>query len=1060
MLNQVIRFALHNRLLILCLALLLMIGGSIIARSLPIDVLPDLTRPRVTLVTEAPGYSPEEVEQLISFPLEAAINGAAGVMTVRSASDIGLSVIYVDFDWGQDIYVARQIVTERVATVRDQLPEDVKPTMGSVSSLLGQIMLIGMWSNHGSTDALELRTLADWVVSQRLRTIPGISQVITMGGGRKQFHVLVDQHKMHQFEVDIQDIAKALQQSSQNVGGGYVDRKAQELTVRGMGRLHSIEDIRKVVVKALDAARPVLISDVAAVRAAAQVKRGDSSVNGKKAVVLTITKQPGADTRHLTAEINQAIAELQNSLPDDICLQSTYSQREFIDYAVTNVIHALRDGAILVVVILFLFLFNFRTTSITLVAIPLSLVTTALVFHLLGLSINVMTLGGIAVALGELVDDAIVDVENIFRRLRQNAKHPSPKPAIQVVFNASVEVRNAIIISTILVIVVFMPLFALSGIEGRLFKPLGVAYIVSILASTLVSLSVIPVLSYYLLPKAKATHRGDGFVLRHVKWLAAPLIRLSLSSAGMTALLFATLAATIVALLAITTMGVDFIPKFDEGAAQVNLFTSPGTSLQTSGQIREIADRKLSELLATPSHPTAPILWYTAKTGRAENDEHIMGVNTTEYVITLNRNANMTREQIVDALNDAVSEIPGVQTEVEQPIWHLISHMLSGVEAEVAIKVYGDDLTLLRQKAEEIKAAITKIEGTSTPIVEQQQILPQYRVEVIRDRLAFYGITSQYVNDFVETAIQGRVVTELVEEQRFFDVVLRLAEPYRSDLTALHRMPLELPSGQRIMLSDVARVYQGGGPNTINREQSRRRVTVRLNADGRDIGSVVSDIQQLVEESIDLPEGYFVEYGGQFEAQQSANKRILWLSLLALAAVVVVLYSAYPSASIVAQILVVLPAAFIGGVAALWLTRQSLTTSAMVGFISLGGIAARNGLLLVSTYLDRIRVDGMSKATIIEGSLERLAPVLMTALTTGLGLIPLVIGGHQPGKELLFPVATVILGGLVTSTLCELLLRPGLFFHFSAQAADRLNDTNEDTLDLQSSQDLVANLNV
>ncbi len=1046
MLNHLIRFSLHNRLLVLCMALLTMIGGSIVGRSLPIDVLPDLTRPRVTIITEAKGFSPEEVEQLISFPLEAAINGASGVMTVRSSSDIGLSVIYVDFDWGQDIYVARQIVTERIATVRDQLPNDVTPSLGSISSLLGQIMLIGMWSENSFTDPLEVRTLADWVVSQRLRTIPGVSQVITMGGGRKQFHVLVDQHKMHQFEVDLHEIETALAQSSQNVGGGYVDRKSQELTIRGMGRLHSADDIRQVVVKTSKSNRPVLVRDIASVRSAAQTKRGDASVNGNAAVVLTITKQPGADTRHLTREINVALAELKDSLPEDIHIETTYSQREFIDFAITNVVHALRDGAILVVIILFLFLFNFRTTSITLVAIPMSLVTTALVFRLMGLSINVMTLGGIAVALGELVDDAIVDVENIFRRLGQNAKRAQPKPAIQVVYNASMEVRNAIIISTVLVIVVFAPLFALSGIEGRLFKPLGVAYIVSILASTLVSLTVIPVLSYYLLPNAKATHRGDGAVVRTLKRLATPLIRLSLSPTGLTTFLFGTVSATVGALMLLLTMGMDFIPKFDEGAAQVNLFSSPGTSLETSTRIRTIADQKLALLLKTPENPNGPLLWFTAKTGRAENDEHIMGVNTTEYVITLNRDTSMTREEIYVALHHAVDEIPGVQNEVEQPIWHLISHMLSGVEAEIAIKIYGDDLNQLRKKAEEIKTAIADVPGITTPIVEQQQTLPQYRVEVVRERLAYYGITSQFINEFIEVALQGRIVTRLVENQRLFEVVLRLDDPYRNDLTNLHRMPLELPSGQRIMLSDVAHVYQGGGPNTINREQSRRRITVRLNAHDGDLGGVVADIRGRINEKIEMPEGYFVEYGGQFEAQQSANRMILWLSLLALVAVVIILYSAYPSASIVAQILIVLPAAFVGGVAALWLTKQSLTTSATVGFISLGGIAARNGLLLVSTYLDRIRVDGLTQETILAGSLERLAPVLMTALTTGLGLVPLVIGGHQPGKELLFPVATVILGGLITSTLCELFLRPGLFFHFSTNAITKLNEDARDLI--------------
>lgn len=1039
MLNYVIQTALRNRLLIVCGSLAVIVVGSVIARSLPIDVLPDLTRPRVTLLTEVEGLAPEEVEQRVTFPLETAIIGAPGVSAVRSSSDIGLSMIQVDFDWGADIYRSRQIIQERVATVRDRLPRDVELHMGPISSLLGQIVMIGMWSEDGTTGPLELRTQADWVVRQRLLTIPGVSQVISMGGGRKQFQVLVDQHRLHQFEVSLQEVEDALRESNLNVTGGYVDRSDSELLIRGLGLVKSAEDIEKIVVKNT-AERPILVHQVAEVREEAQQKRGDSSVNGKDSVVLTIQKQPGADTREVTDLIHASLEELRAALPSDVRIEATYEQRKFIDYSVHNVIEALRDGAILVVIVLFLFLMNFRTTFITLTAIPLSILVTALIFRWFDMSINVMTLGGIAVALGELVDDAIVDVENIFRRLKQNRQAENPRPVLRVIFEASVEVRNAIIISTMLVIIVFAPLFALSGMEGRLFTPLGIAYIVSILASTVVSLTVTPVLSYYLLPNAKSTEKpGDGVFLRLLKRIATPLIRFSIHPTGMTLGISVVLASFLVSVVLAVYMGKDFLQKFDEGAAQVNLFAPPGTSLRTSRELSRIADRNFLPLVQTAENPKGPIRWFTCRTGRAEQDEHSMGVHTSEYVISLNPDSGLRRSEIEAKLMECVADIPGVETEVEQPIYHLISHMLSGVTAQIAIKLYGDNLDTLRREAREIQAAIADVEGIKPPVVEQQNITPQFRVELDSDHLAYYGVNAQFVQDFVETAMHGRVVSKVFDGQRSFDLMLRLAEPYRNDLANFHRAPLELPSGQRIPLDAVAHVYESGGPNTIKRDDGRRRIVVRVNTLDRDLSGVMADIKSRIETQVQLPEGYFVTYGGQFEAQQAASKRILLLSLVALVAVFVVLYSAYPSTSLVLQILFALPAAFVGGVIALKLSGQTMSTAAMVGFISLGGIAARNGLLLMSTYLDAVREQGFLEQTILQGSLERLAPVLMTAMTTGIGLIPLVLSGHLPGKEILFPVATVILGGLVTSTLCEFLVRPGLFWNFGEAAAKRLS---------------------
>jgi len=1033
MLNAIIQFALRNRLIVLCGAIAVLVAGTLTAVSLPIDVLPNLTRPRVVIITECEGLAPEEVEQRVTFPLEAGINGAAGVIAVRSSSDIGLSVINVEFDWGTDVQTARQIVQERMALSTEQMPEGVQPQMGPRSSLLGQIALVAMWSEDDTTSPMQLRTMADWVVRQRLRKIPGVSQVITMGGDRKQYHVLVDMHLTHKFEVSLAEIENALRASNENVTGGFMGRDGREFLIRGLGRFNSAEEIGKTVVRS-DADRPLLLNQLASVGEVAQIKRGDSSVNGRPGVVLTIQKQPSADTRAVTQKINAALAELGPSLPDDVVLQTTYEQRKFIDHSVANVMEALRDGAILVVIVLFVFLFNFRTTFITLTAIPLSVLVTALVFRWMDLSINVMTLGGLAVALGELVDDAIVDVENIFRRLKQNRQSENPRPVLEVIFSASVEVRNAIIISTVLVVIVFAPLFALTGMEGRLFAPLGIAYIVSICASTLVSLTVTPVLSYYLLPNARVTaSQHDGPVLRLLKACFRPLIRFSMKPAGLIAGLTLLGAGCVFGGLTAWTMGRDFLPPFDEGAAQVNLFAPPGTSLDVSRELSQMADRNLQTLVKSDENPNGPLLWFTCRTGRAEQDEHVMGVNISEYVMTLNPDSGLSREALIEELHEAVEHIPGVQTEVEQPIAHLISHMMSGVTAQIAIKLYGDDLEILREEADHIKEAIETVDGIAPPLVEQQQPTPQFRIELKHDMLAQYGITSHFVNHFIETALHGQDVSQMIDGQRSFDVVLRLKEDQRRDLDNLHRMPLELPNGLQIPLNAVAKVYEAAGPNTINREDGRRRIVVRVNTLGRDVGSVVEEIRRRVETDVDLPEGYFITYAGQFEAQQQANTRILWLSGIALIATVVVLYSTYSSFNIVFQLLAAVPAAFIGGILALNWTGQTFSVAATVGFISLGGIAARNGLLLISTYLEQMQDGPLTEAIIVTGSLDRLAPVLMTALTTGLGLLPLVIGGHLPGKEILFPVATVILGGLVTATMAEFLLRPGMFWIFSKQ---------------------------
>ena len=1039
--NALIKFSLHHRLLVVCLALVTLVLGSITMFNLPIDIFPNLTRPRVTVMVECHGLAPEEVETLVTLPLETAFNGAAGVEAVRSSSGIGLSVINVEFGWNTDIYVARQIVNERLGTVASRLPADVKPELAPISSLMGQIMVIGMTSKGDKTKPMDVRTLADWVVRPRLLTIPGVSQVIIMGGGRKQYQVLVNPESLLAFDVTLTDVERALGESNQNSTGGYLQQGAMEFLVRGIGRANSKDDIGMTVVKATPS-RSVLLRDVARIVEGIQSKRGDSSVNGQQSVVITIGKQPDADTRWLTDNVIQAMEDLKPSLPGDIEINTDlYQQREFIDRGVHNVIEALRDGAILVLIILFLFLLNFRTTFITLTAIPLSIVITGLVFKWFGVSINVMTLGGLAVAMGELVDDAIVDIENVFRRLAQNAHAEKPQPSLQVIYHASLEVRSSIVYGTMLVILVFIPLFALSGIEGRLFAPLGLAYITSILASLLVSLTVTPVLASLLLSGSKSAHsEKDSPVLRLMKWIVTPVIKTSMNSWGLTIILGCVLASMVGSGFLAINLGSDFLPPFDEGAAQVNIVLPPGASLEASNRACAMVDVALRKHLQTEQAPHGIVRNFLRRTGRAELDEHAEGVNHTEYILSLNPESGLPRQTVLAELRKELEEIPGIEYEVEQPLAHMMSHMLSGVNAQIAIKVFGDDLDVLRKTAQQIKETIAVIPGTAPPVVEPQQLIPQLRIELNREQLAAYGLTSGYVNEFIETALNGKVTSTLLEGQRMFDIVVRFDNEYRTDFSKLHRLSLELPHGGRIPLSAVAKVYEGGGPNTISHERVKRRIAIRANTTDRDLGSVVADIKQAVRANVKMPEGYFVEYGGQFEAQQEATQLIGLLSIVSFFGVFLVLYTLFPSARIVLQVMFALPIAYVGGILALWLTGQTLTVASLVGFISLGGIAARNGILLVSHYLHLMREEGehFSADMVLRGSLERLAPVLMTALTAGIGLVPLVLGGQQPGKEILYPVATVILGGLITSTACEYIVHPGLFFRLSGKDAQLL----------------------
>ncbi|WP_164101473.1 efflux RND transporter permease subunit [Candidatus Laterigemmans baculatus] len=1107
MLDGIIKFSLRNRLLVLVVSLLLVGAGAWQSSRLAIDVFPDLNRPRVTVITEAPGMAPEEVESLITFPLETALNGASGVMAVRSSSAVGISVIYVEFDWGTDIYNDRQIVNERLQLVADQLPEGIRPQLAPVSSIMGQILMYGMWSEGGETEPMEVRTLGDWVVRQRLMTVPGVSQVFTMGGGRKQYQVLVDPHALRTYGITLDEVKQAVASSNLNATGGYLDQMGPtELLVRGLGRATTVEDLRSVVIESRDG-RSITLEQVSRVIEAAQVKRGDSSayvktaegqIGGGPAVVLTVTKQPGADTRAVSDRVAAALEELQVSLPDDIRIAEVYSQRSFIDRAIDNVVEALADGGVLVIAILFLFLLNFRTTFITLTAIPLSIVATAVVFTAFGLSINTMTLGGLAVAIGELVDDAIVDVENIFRRLKENRQRVNPLSPLLVVFRASTEIRSSIVYGTAVVVLVFTPLFALSGMEGRLFVPMGVAYIVSLLASLAVSLTVTPVLASLLMvgdrswrmaapllavgvsalafywggPRAAeileipALHVEDpwwwtiaatplfwvmilgserllggesaeeGRLLSGLKWIAGASIalstRLSWAVLGATAVLVA------IAGVAVSRLDRDFLPPFNEGAVQVNALLTPGTSLEKSNEIGEAVAERLLQIESVES--------LVRRTGRAELDEHAMPVNVSEMVLEIAPGAD--REATLDKIRDALTEVPGVVGSVEQPLAHLISHMLSGVMAQIGVKLYGDDLDVLRQKAEEMKARIADIPGLTDVLVEQQTSIPQLRIELDREQLKLYGLQPAEVMELVQTAMQGDTVSQMLIGQRTFDLLVRLDESYREDIGQLKRLAVALPEGGTVPLASVAKVYESGGPNTINRENVRRRIVLQANVSGRGVVDVVSDIQERLAE-VDLPPGYFLEYGGQFESQKSASQRLALLASIALLGVFLILYSLFGSANFALQVLVALPTAFLGAVAALVLTEQTLTVAAMVGFISLSGIASRNGILLLNHYLHLLKYEGesLSREMVVRAGRERMAPVLMTALTSGIGLLPLALSAGDPGKEILYPVATVIIGGLITSTLAEFVVRPALFWAIGRGAAQSiLNRRDADPL--------------
>ncbi len=1049
MLNGIIKWSLQNRLIVVAIAALLTVWGSYVALNLPVDVFPDLNKPTITILTEAHGLAPEEVETQVSFPIETVMNGVSGVTRVRSQSGIGLSIVYVEFDWGTDVYRNRQLVSEKITEARNQLPEGISPFLAPISSIMGEIMLIAVSSKDGKTDPLDLRTLADWTIRPRLLSVTGVSQVISIGGGVKQYQALVSPEKLKQFGVTIEQVAGALENSNANSTGGFVDAQSQEYLVRNLGRFYSIDELKQTVV-AYRNNTAIRLGDVADVQFGARIKRGDAGTNGKPAVIMSVQKQPGASTLELTEKVDEAVRELQATLPPDVEINpKLFRQASFIDASIGNVAAALRDGAILVAIVLFLFLLNFRTTFITLTAIPLSFIVTFLILYAFGISVNTMTLGGLAVAIGELVDDAIVDVENVFRRLRENRLLENPRPSLEVIYYASLEVRSSIVYATVIVALVFIPLFALTGVEGRLLAPLGLAYITALVASLFVSLTVTPVLASYLLPqlfksrvKSRESREGetsvthdsrltthDSFVVRWLKKYDEKLLHWTLRHPVKVivgaALLFVATMATL------PFVGTSFLPEFNEGTLTVNVQAQPGTSLAESNRIGQISEKLLLEV--------PEVVSTGRRTGRAELDEHAEGVHYTEIDVDL-KESDRSREEILAEIREKLAVVPGVTTNVGQPISHRLDHLQSGVRAQIAVKLFGDDLATLRSKAEEIRNTIETVEGATDVSIERQVLIPQIRFNIDRTRAAQYGLQPGEIAETLETALNGRTVSQAIEGARRYDVVVRFDEASRNSLDALRNVTIDTPSGAQIPVSAVATIENLPGPNQILRENTQRRIVIGANVAGRDLGSVVADIENRVAAQVRLPEGYFLEYGGQFQATQEATRTLSVLTLFSLVAIFFLLIKALGDWRVALQVMINIPLALIGAVWALHLSGGVFSIATLVGFISLVGITSRNGIMMISHYLHLMKEEGedFTEKMIVRGSLERLVPVLMTALTAGLSLVPFILAADAPGKEILHPLAVVVIGGILTATLLDQIVTPAIFYKFGRPSAERV----------------------
>lgn len=1000
--------------------LLLIVFGSYTATQMEVDIFPDLTAPTVVVITEAHGMAPEEVEQLVTFPIETSVNGAANVRRVRSSSSVGLSIVWVEFEWNTDIFNARQVVNEKIITIAEILPEGVgNPTMAPQSSIMGEIMLISLTAD--STSKMDLRTIADWTIRPRLLATGGVAQAVIIGGEYKQYQILASPQKMSQYKVTLDELKSASKQANNNAPGGFINEYGNEYIVRGIGRTSDIDELGKSVIKMVGE-NPVKIEDVAEIRVGAAPKIGDASKNGKPAVVITVTKQPATNTLELTEKIDSAIAEIQANLPADIKIDThIFRQADFINGSISNITKTLYEGSIFVIIVLFLFLMNWRATLISLLAIPISLLVAILTLDWLGFTFNTMSLGGMAIAIGSLVDDAIIDVENVLKRLKENAMKPEAerKDKFTVIFDASVEIRTSIINATLIIIVAFVPLFFLSGMEGKLLAPLGIAFIVSLAASLVVSITLTPVLASYLLATKKMLQGGhvESWVVRHLQRLYSTALEKVMRAKK--AMIASAVVLFIVSLVLMSQLGRSFLPEFNEGSLVIAVVSMPGISLEESNKI----GLQVEEALLTIPEITV----VTRRTGRSELDEHTQGVNSSEVEVPFTL-GERGKDGFMEDVREKLAGISGASITIGQPISHRIDHMLSGTRANIAIKIFGSDLNKLYTLSNEIKNAIQEVDGLVDLSVEQQIDIPQIQIKAKRDLLAHYGITIGEFNEFVDVALAGEVVSEVYEDSRKFNMVLRFDDASRDKIENIRNTLINTHTGQSVPIYYVADIVSTTGPSTISKENVQRKTVVSANVAGRDQKSVVDEIQRIVKEEIKLPEGYHIEYGGQFEAEAKASRTLLIASCLSLLVIFLLLFQEFKNFKISSIILLNLPLALIGGVFSIYFTSGILSIPSIIGFITLFGVATRNGILLVSHY-KTLQEEGYNLYdTVVQGSRDRLSPILMTALSAGLALIPLAIAGDLPGNEIQSPMAVVILGGLLTSTLLNIFIVPVVYY--------------------------------
>jgi CzcA family heavy metal efflux pump len=1019
MLNKILSISLKNRLMVLLAAVLLSITGLYLARNMNVDVFPDLTAPTVTVLTEAHGMESEEVEKLVTYQLETAMNGSPNVRRIRSSSAAGISIVWIEFDWGTDIYRARQIVSERIPMVRENLPSGVgTPTMAPISSIMGEVMLLGIRSD--SLSPMELRTLSDWTIRPRIKSIGGIANVIVIGGDFKQYQVLANPEKLKYYDISLAELLAKVEESNVNAPGGFLKQYGNQYIIKGNGRAYSVEQLEESVLKQVNG-QTIKIKDVAKVQIGAADKIGDGSLNASPAVILTISKQPEVNTLELTARLDEAIADLNNALPSSVEIKShIFRQSDFIEASINNLNQTLLEGAFFVVIVLFIFLMNWRTTVISLVAIPISLLVSIIVLNLLGYTINTMSLGGMAIAIGALVDDAIIDVENVFKRLRENIRKPKEErlPVLTVVKGASMEIRSSIIIATLIIIVSFIPLFFLSGMEGRLLQPLGIAFITSVLTSLIVAVTVTPVLCSYLLKSDKVlAKQSEGTKVE--RWLQTRYSRILGGALKFPKTVIGiTLGAFVISLVLLTQLGRSFLPEFNEGSMVISAVGIPGMSLEESNKNGQMIEQLLLEM------PEVEVV--TRRTGRAELDEHAQGVNAAEIDVPFTLN-DKSKEEFFEEVRTKLSVVAGVNITLGQPIAHRIDHMLSGTRANIAIKIFGDDLQQLFDLGKGVETNIKSIEGIADVAVDQQVEVPQLRITPKRQMLAAYGMTVGDLMEQVDIAFAGEKAGEIYEGQQYFDLVVRFQKESRNSMEMIQSALINLPNGEKIGLDQLANVVSVSSPNRISREDVSRKIVIAANVQGRDLRGVVNEIKDVVKANIDLPDGYRIEYGGQFESEAKASKLLLITAIGAVLIIFLLLYYEFQDVRLSFIVLINLPLALIGGILIVYFTSGIISIAATIGFISLFGIATRNGILLVSRYED-LKKEGMKGFELLKtGALDRLNPILMTAFTTGLALIPLALKGGEPGNEIQSPMAIVILGGLLTATLLNLVVIPCVY---------------------------------